>query len=64
VSAQEWAASAVIDAEPVMRAATVLATATKTFAAKAMSTVIDADQDFLLSLITQIFLPRLWNACQ
>src|SRR6476620_1163790 len=47
VSAQEWAASAVMDAEPEISAATVLAAATRTFAAKAISTVSDADQDFL-----------------
>jgi hypothetical protein len=35
-----------MDAEPEMSAATVLAAATSTFAAKAMSTVSDADQDF------------------
>jgi hypothetical protein len=38
-SAQECAASASIDADPVMTAATVLAPATSTFATKAMITV-------------------------
>src|SRR6478735_3193886 len=47
VSAQEWAASAVMDAEPEMSAAAVFAAATSMFAAKAMSTVSDAGPDFL-----------------
>src|SRR5690606_16520265 len=38
-SAHEWAASATIDADDVKTAATVLATATRTFARKAMTTV-------------------------
>ncbi|WP_293781600.1 hypothetical protein [uncultured Aeromicrobium sp.] len=39
VSAQEWAASATIDAEPVSAAASDLATATARLAEKAMTTV-------------------------
>lgn len=39
VSAQEWAASATIEAEPVSMAATVLATAMSPLATSATSTV-------------------------
>ncbi len=44
VSAQECAASASIEAEPVSTAATDLATATSRFAAKAITTVSTAQR--------------------
>src|SRR3954452_22256580 len=62
VSAQEWAASAAIDAGPETRGAMGLAAATSMFAAKAMSTVSDMGPD--LSRFTQFTLLRPSKACQ
>src|SRR5213595_2041967 len=49
VSAQEWADSAIIEAEPVTKAATVFATATRRFAAKAKITVTRDEEEGIVN---------------
>ncbi|GAB2745679.1 hypothetical protein GCM10027038_49610 [Arthrobacter bambusae] len=50
MSAQEWADSAIIEADPLITAATVFAAATRRFAANAKITVM-SDDDCILTLL-------------
>ncbi|GAA3314359.1 hypothetical protein GCM10017710_20920 [Arthrobacter ramosus] len=60
MSAQEWADSAIIEAEPVSMAATVFAAATRRFAAKAKITVM-RDEDGILTFLVSTMEPTVPN---
>ncbi|GAA4036974.1 hypothetical protein GCM10023063_22370 [Arthrobacter methylotrophus] len=65
VSAQEWADSAIIEADPVRTAATVFAAATRRFAAKAKITVM-SDEDGILTFLLwpmELTVPKTAGIC-